>query len=69
MSLGLTKLWLLILLAACLGLTAAAGAENLPAPVIRDDADLLTPAEEEALLQDMLPISFLNHISQVPFAM
>ena len=45
----------LILTLACLLWAASAGAEEVR-PYIRDDADLLTDAEEEQLYQDMLPI-------------
>lgn len=48
---------LLILTGILLYLGAAAGAEALQTlPYIQDDADLLTDAEEQALLEDMKPV-------------
>ncbi len=47
---------LLTALLLCLMLAAGAGAEAARLPLVQDDADLLTAEEEEALVQEMLPL-------------
>ena len=53
-----TRLLIILSLLACLWaqLPAASAEGSSVVPIIQDDADLLTPEEEKALYEDMLPI-------------